>query len=110
MAAALNVFKSATANLTTVSTSIYTAPTGYTTVLLAAQISNITGSTIQVSANHVRSGNVTNIISQASIPSNDNIGVVSGKLILQTGDSLYANASANAAAQMIVSVLETANP
>ena len=110
MAAALNVFKSYTANLTTVSTSIYTAPAGYTTVMLSAQISNTGASTIYVSGNHVRSGNATSLITSAAVPTNDALNLLTGQVILQTGDSLYANASSNSSAQILVSVLETANP
>jgi hypothetical protein len=109
MAAPLNTFKSYTANLTTISTSIYTAPSGYTTVMLSAQISNISGNTITVSGYHIRSGNPTALIIGASVPVNDALNLLTGKVILQTGDSLYANASANTAAQILVSVLETSN-
>ena len=110
MAAALNVFKSTQANLTSTLTSIYTAPTGYTTVMLSAQIANITGNTIRVSAAHVRTGNVTSIITAAACPVNDSISLLSGKLILQTGDSFQANVNPSGAGQLIISVLETANP
>lgn len=110
MAAALNVFKSTQANLTSSLSSIYTAPTGYTTVLLSAQIANINSNTILVSAAHVRTGNVTSIITSAAVPVNDTIALLSGKVILQTGDSFYANCNPSGGGQIIISVLETANP
>lgn len=110
MAQALNVFKSTQANLTSTMTSIYTAPTGYTTVMLSAQISNISNITIAVSAAHVRAGNVTSIITSASVPVHDYLTLLSGKLILQTGDSFQANVNPSGAGQLIISMLETANP
>lgn len=110
MAQALNVFKSVQANLTSTMSSIYTAPTGYTTVMLSAQVSNITNNTIAVSAAHVRAGNVTSIITSASVPVHDYLTLLSGKLILQTGDSFHANVNPSGAGQLIISVLETANP
>lgn len=110
MAVAINIFKTVTANVTTTSTSVYTAPLGYTTVVLMAQVSNTGLSTLTVSSDHVRSGVPTNIITNAALPKSDAISLVSGKLILQTGDSITVAASANNSAQLLLSILETANP
>lgn len=110
MAVAINIFKTVTANVTTGGTSVYTAPTGYTTVVLMAQVSNIGSTLLTVTADHVRSSAATNIITAAPLPTADAISLVSGKLILQTGDSIRVSASANNSAQMILSILETANP
>jgi len=110
MAQALNIFKTITANVTTSSTSIYTAPTGYSTVVLLAQVSNIGASSITVSSDHVRSGNPTNIITATPLPVADAVTLLTGKLILQTGDSIRISASANNSAQLLLSILETANP
>jgi hypothetical protein len=65
---------------------------------------------VTVSSNHIRSGNPTNIITNAVLPTADAISLLSGKLILQTGDSINVSASANGTAQMLLSILETANP
>jgi hypothetical protein len=110
MAIALNVFKTVTANVTTSDTLVYTAPAGYTTVILMAQVSNLTGSTITVTADHVRSGAYTNVLTAGIVPKNDAINLLSGKMVLQTGDAFNIKASADGAAQMILSILETANP
>jgi hypothetical protein len=110
MAIAINIFKTITANVTTNSSTVYTAPIGYTTVILMAQVSNISESLLTVSADHVRSNATTNIITAAPLPTSDAISLVSGKLILQTGDSIAVSASANNSAQMLLSILETANP
>lgn len=110
MAVAINIFKTVTANVTTGGSTVYTAPAGYTTVVLMAQVSNTGLSTLTVSSDHVRSGVPTNIITNAALPKSDAISLVSGKLILQTGDSITVAASANNSAQMLLSILETANP
>jgi hypothetical protein len=110
MAIAINLFKTVTANVTTTGTSVYTAPAGYTTVVLLAQVSNIGSTLLTVSADHVRSGSVTNIITDAPLPVSDALSLLSGKLILQTGDSISVSASANNSSQMLLSILETANP
>jgi hypothetical protein len=108
MTVALNVFKTYTADLTVTSTTVYTAPAGYTSIVLLAQISNITEATISVTADFVRDEAVTNIIKNGAIPKHDSLTVVSGKLVLQSGDQL--NALASDSAQMIVSVIESVNP
>jgi len=107
---ALNTFKTTTANVTTVQQTIYTAPAGVTTVILLAQVSNIdTTNSVTVSANHVRGSNVTSIIRNTTIPIRDAATLLTGKLILQTGDSFTAIADANNRGQLLLSYLETAN-
>ena len=110
MGAPLNVFKTYTANLTTTPETIYTAPAGHTTVVLLAQVSNISESEIQVAANHVRDSNSTALVYNIGVPMNDSVNLLSGKLILETGDSIVVSASANDSAQMLLSILETLNP
>jgi hypothetical protein len=110
MAVALNVFKTVTANVTTSSTSIYTAPTGYTTVVLMAQVSNIGNTTVTVSAVHLRGSNETAILKNGIVPTSDAINLLTGKLVLNTSDSFKIVASENGKTQVILSILETANP
>jgi hypothetical protein len=110
MAVAINIFKTVTANVTTGGSTVYTAPAGYTTVILLAQVSNTGNALLTVTSDHVRSGAATNIITAAPLPTADAINLISGKLILQTGDSITVAASANNSAQMLLSILETANP
>jgi hypothetical protein len=106
----LNTFKTVTLDLTTTSQTVYTTPVSVTTVVLLAQVSNInTTSSITVSANFLRNANVTSIIKNTIIPINDAGTLLSGKLILQTGDSFSASCSTNNSGQLILSYLETAN-
>jgi len=106
----LNTFKTTTATLTTNFQTIYTTPTGVTTVVLLAQVSNIdSANTIQASAYFVRGGVNTSIIQGTIIPTNDAATLLTGKLILQTGDSFTANCSISGSGQLILSYLETAN-
>ena len=106
----LNTFKTTTLNLTTNFQTLYTTPLGVTTVVLLAQVSNIDpANTIQASAYHVRNGVNTSIIQGTIIPTNDAASLLTGKLILQTGDSFTANCSSNNSGQFILSYLETAN-
>lgn len=108
MSGALNVFKTVVANVTTTSTSVYSTPIGYATVVLMAQISNIdVANTIGISANIVRSGNATSLVQNAQVPVADAISVLTGRLIMNYGDSFEISASANASAQLTLSLLET---
>lgn len=110
MAIAINIFKTVTAKLTTSASTVYTAPAGYSAVVLLAQVSNTGASAVSVSASHLRSGNHTNILTDGELPTNDSMNLLFGKLILQTGDGFSVSASANDSAELILSVLETANP
>jgi hypothetical protein len=106
----LNTFKTTTANVTTSTTTVYTTPAGVTTVVLLTQVSNIDPTnSVTVSANHVRSGNSVSLIKNTTIPVSDAASLLTGKLILQTGDSFSISASANDRAQLVLSYLETAN-
>ena len=110
MAIAINIFKTVTANVTTTGNVVYSAPSGYSSVVLLAQVSNIGNTTITVSADHARSGSYTNILTDGELPANDSMNLLFGKLMLQTGAGFRVSASDNNAAQLLLSVLETANP
>jgi hypothetical protein len=107
MPAALNNFNTTLANITLTTGNVYTPPVGYSTVVLMAQVSNNGNSTIQISAGVLRSGSVTSLIKQASVPVNDAITVLTGRLILNFGDTLQFTSSDNTSAQLVLSYLET---
>jgi hypothetical protein len=107
MPAALNNFKTTLANIETTTGNVYTPPIGYSTVVLMAQVSNTSNVTVDVSAGIYRSGNATALINSASIPANDAISVLTGRLILEYGDTLQFSSSANNSAQLVLSYLET---
>lgn len=108
MATVLNAFKTTTVTVTDTIGNVYTCPSGYSAVVLLAQVSNLTGNTITVSGNiYQLAGNNVSLVQGAPLPANDAINLVGGRLILQTGDSFAVGASANAASQLTLSVLET---
>jgi hypothetical protein len=106
---ALNRFKTETIELTTDDQTIYTAPTGYTGIVLYAHITNVASSSTTVTMSHVRSSTTTEIIKDATVPVNDAYIPLDGKLVLQTNDSIKASAGANSTLKVLLSVLETAN-
>jgi len=121
----LNTFKTKTANLGTNSTAtVYTAPVGTTAIILMAQISNISTTTQVVSFAHHRNipilqdaqgngaqpGNVDTFLAQNfEIPPNDAASILTGKLIVETLDSIRCYATNSGTTQLVLSVLETAN-
>lgn len=105
----LNLFRNVTANLSTTNTTLYTAPITSTSILLMAQITNITTSSANVTfvLNNVSSN--TELAFNLSVPPNDAVNVLAGKLVLQNGHSVFASASANSTLKATLSVLETLN-
>jgi len=112
MALALNVFKTITEIATTSPVGIYTAPIGYTGVVLLAQVTNIGENTLNISFSHKRttSGIVTTeILKDYPIPASDTANLLAGKLVLESGDILVLSASGENDIKFIGSILETLN-
>ena len=113
MALALNVFKTVTKVATTNPVGIYTAPVGYTGVILLAQAANIGSETQTVSFSHQRStagiAVTTEILKLFPISGNDTANLLAGKLVLESGDVLVLSASNATDIKFLGSVLETLN-
>ncbi len=106
---ALNKFQTVTLDITTGDSTPYTAPSGYTAIVLYAHVTNITSSAATFTMSHVRSSTTTEIVKDASVPPADAYVPLDGKLVLETSDSLKISASANSSLKLILSILETAN-
>ena len=121
----LNTFKTKTAVLSTNTTAtIYTAPIGVTTIILMAQIANISTQTQTVTFAHHRNlpvlpdsqGNgaqdpnvTTETVKDFQIPANDAASVLQGKMVVESLDSVRAFASEDNVLKVTLSILETAN-
>lgn len=106
---ALNNFKTVTIGITTSVQTVYTTPTGYTTVVLYAHIANTADTTSAFTIYHKRSNTSTEIIKNRDVPPSDAFSPLDGKLVLETSDSLTISGSENDKLKLIVSLLETAN-
>ena len=106
---AINIFKNVTANLTTTGNTVYTAPVGYTGIVLLAQVSNLTGGTVSASMFVQKGANLTSLATDFEIPTQDAAGMLTGKLVLESGQKVFATASANSSAQLTMSILESQN-
>lgn len=114
MALALNVFKTVTKVATTNPVGIYTAPVGYTGVVLLAQVANIDTQTHLISFSHQRKvvgvAVTTEILKNFAVPANDTVNLLSGKLVLEPGDGLVlSGTSTTTNLKFIGSILETLN-
>ena len=113
MALALNVFKTVTNVVSTDPVGIYTAPVGYTGVLLLAQAANIGENSQDITVLHKRTkagiAVTTELFNNFPIPANDSANLLAGKLVMEQGDSLIVKGSTNTDMKLIVSVLETLN-
>jgi len=113
MALALNVFKTVTKVATTNAVGIYTAPVGYTGVVLLAQATNIGSETQTVSFSHQRTSAgiavTTEILKDFPISASDSANLLSGKLVLESSDVLVLSASSGTDIKFLGSILETLN-
>lgn len=106
---AINFFKNVTADLVTSSNTIYTAPPGFTAIVLMAQISNITTNPYAANVGVVANSTETSLVTNFEIPANDAAGILTGKLVLESDQSLVAAANNNSSLQMVLSILESQN-
>lgn len=110
MALKLNVFKTIPEIVSTSPTIIYTAPVGYTGVVLLAQAANISATTAyDITLVHRRDTTDTEIFKNFPISSNDTANLLTGKLILESGDKLVLSGSNGVNLKFIASILETLN-
>jgi hypothetical protein len=122
----LNVFKTKTSVLTANSnTRVYTAPVGVTAIILMANAANIDPNNphavtfahyrnlpvlSDTQGNGGQAGNtVTEQVLQYQIPQNDAGSLLSGKLIIESLDSIIAYSDAPGVIKLTLSILETAN-
>lgn len=109
MALPLNVFQTITAIVDNTPTEVYTAPVGYSSVVLLAQVANVGATSEDVTFVHRRSLNDTRILKQYPISSGDTANLLSGKLVLKSGDKLVLSGSNDISLEFIASILETLN-
>lgn len=117
MALRLNIFKTITTVAPVSPVGIYTAPIGYTGVVLLAQGTNVDTESHDISFYHVRKISVgpvgiavtTEILEHYPIPAYDTLALTTGKLILEAGDCLKVSADEGTSVKVILSILETLN-
>jgi hypothetical protein len=112
-AVALNTFRTIRHTLTTGSpVGIYTAPIGVASIIVSAQITNISTGTTSYSAtfSHYRANDGGNyyLIRDGLVPANDALLPLGARLVLETDDEVRISANENGVLTIVMSVLETA--
>lgn len=115
-AVALNTFKTIRHLLTTNSVGIYTSPIGVASIILYAQAVHVApdDSPRLVTFTHSRpldpdDGIVDfEIIKQGPVIPNDALNLLSGRLVLETGDELKLSGNTSGDVKVVISILETA--
>ena len=92
---ALNKFQTVTFQVTTAEQTVYTAPTGYTAIVLYAHIAKFGTQDSTVTMKHIRSSTETEIIKGANVPTAEAFVPMSGKLVLETSDSIRISSQRN---------------
>lgn len=109
MALPLTVFKTVPADVNSFLTTVYTAPVGYNSIILTAQVTNTSSTAKTFSMKLIRNSVEYFIVSDYPVAKHEVLvtsGGSAGKLVLQTGDSLaiYGETSD---LKFTLSVLET---
>ena len=106
MASPINTFKSYAVAVTTDLNTFYTTPVDATTIVLLAQATNVGNVAADITLLTSMNGG-TEIVKNYTIPVGDAAGLLTGKLVLEPGQTLSVSGSANTAIKLTTSILET---
>lgn len=113
---ALNKFRTIRVGITTNNVGIYTCPIGVASIIILAQVTNVSSgvglSAYNVTAVHSRTSETPTdyrFAKEILIPPNDSVNLVpDGRLVLETNDVIKIQSNENNKLELILSVLETA--
>lgn len=108
MALPLNVYQRLVGVVSTSSEIIYTAPIGYTGVVLMGQVANLSVNTEEILFSYVNE-DTTEIVPNSPVSANDVIKLFSGKLFVLSGESLELSGTNGTDLKYTFSILETLN-
>lgn len=98
-----NTFKNYTsASVGTTPTTVYTVPASTTTVLVGLNLANTTTASVDVD---VQLGSIY-IVKGAPIPPGSALGVLDGKMIAETTETIVVTSDTASSVDVIISVLE----
>ena len=103
-----NTFKSIQLEINATPAAAYTVPAGATTVVIGMRMGNKTSGDISLSADLDRAGTKSKLVgTETPVPVGSALeGVQGAKLVMQTGDILEIGGSADACADLTLSVME----
>jgi hypothetical protein len=105
-----NAFKNFGAAITTAGVVLYECPTGTTAIVLHLQVANVDGTNSASASVHWTddsdSDSVTYLGKTVDVPAKSALSVLTGKLVLEAGDTIVGTASADGDLEVSGSVLE----
>ena len=105
-----NTFKNAEKSLTNTTALVYgPVPSGAIAIVLLAQATNVGSGVKPVSFCWYDSSNSnkkTELVKLLSVPEKAAVGLIAGKLVLETGDYLQVQSTASSLIELSISVLE----
>lgn len=107
----LNKFRLLAKTLNSGSNLIYSQSLNVSTIVLSAQVTNVTSSMQLIDVYVVKSGslNRATVLHSGSIPPNESLNPLAGKLVLEQYDSMYIQTANSGSLETVLSVLENAN-
>lgn len=107
-ALALNTYKTVRANVTTGITTVYTVPNGVSAIHLFSAVANTSSGITTVTIYHNRNNESYELVKNYRIPSTDVLNPINGSLVLEVGDRIEIEGSADNTMKFTLSVLESA--
>jgi len=103
-----NTFKNGRAAATASLATVYTVPSATTSIVLLAQATNVgSGAQAVTFCWYDASGSVkTELVKLLSVPEKAAVGLIAGKLVLETGDYMQIQSTASSLIEFSFSVLE----
>ena len=113
-AVALNTFRTVRHLVTDSNVGIYTSPIGVASIILYAQATHVSNDdqVKLVTVEHFRATDgfplAFEIVKNGPVIPNDSLNLLSGRLVLETGDELRVSGNTSGDVKVVVSILETA--
>jgi len=110
-ALALNTYKTVGVAVTTGITTAYITPNGVASIHLFSAVSNISSGIATVTVYYTKAGiagTQYELIRNAKIPATDTLNPIAGSLVLEVGDRIEIQGSADNTMKFTMSILESA--
>lgn len=107
MASPINTFKSIAVDVTVTPSVVYTAPSETTTIVLMAQAVNVSTSNIGRITFYTSINSNTELVKNFEIPVGDSAALLSGKFVIEEGESIGVYADDDGVLKLTLSILET---
>jgi len=91
------------------SNGIYTAGSGVTAIIIHCQVANVDGTNaadLSIDLHDTSASSAKALVSTLSVPADTAVNPIGGKLVLETGDTLRAFASAASDLEITLGILE----